>query len=73
MVLFFNLRPVARFGLDLRVVGHRHRLASICLPPVGQKRGGAFPKALAWFLYFNFFNFSVVFFRAETVHDALKF
>lgn len=36
------------------------------------KTGRHLPKPLAWFLYFNFFNFSVVFFRAETVHDAFK-
>ncbi|HDQ03833.1 MAG TPA: MBOAT family protein [Deltaproteobacteria bacterium] len=29
-------------------------------------------KALAWFLFFNFFNTSAIFFRANTWHDAMK-
>jgi len=30
------------------------------------------PKALAWFLFFNFFHISAIFFRARTWDDAMK-
>jgi len=36
------------------------------------KTGLRLPKAIAWFLMFNFFNISVIFFRAHTWHDTLK-
>ncbi len=36
------------------------------------KTGLRLPKAIAWLIYFNFFNLSVVFFRAQTWQDALK-
>lgn len=36
------------------------------------KTGLRLPKAVAWLIYFNFFNLSVVFFRAQTWQDALK-
>ena len=36
------------------------------------KTGLRLPKAIAWFLMFNFFNISLISFRAHTWHDALK-
>ncbi len=36
------------------------------------KTGWHLPKAIAWFIQFNFFNFSVIFFRAKTWQDTLK-
>lgn len=39
---------------------------------VWTKTGRRLPKPIAWLIYFNFFNLSVVFFRAHTWEDTVK-
>lgn len=46
--------------------------AALCIQRLWSKTGIGLPKALAWFLTFNFINAAWVFFRAQSFDDALR-